>query len=84
MQVFDPAKIENIAQNFTAKTLREGKIANKLALQQHVGLPEDRDVAVLAMVTRLVGHKGIDLLCYIAERLIQRRIQRVIIGTGEE
>ena len=65
MQVFDPAKIENIAQNFTAKTLREGKIANKLALQQRVGLPEDRDVAVLAMVTRLVGHKGIDLLCYI-------------------
>jgi len=84
MQVFDPAKIENIAQNFTAKTLREGKIANKLALQQRVGLPEDRDVAVLAMVTRLVGHKGIDLLCYIAERLIQRRIQLVIIGTGEE
>lgn len=36
------------------------------------------------MVTRLVGHKGIDLLCYIAERLIQRRIQLVIIGTGEE
>ena len=56
MQVFDPAKIENIAQNFTAKTLREGKIANKLALQQRVGLPEVRDVAVLAMVSRLVGH----------------------------
>ena len=41
-------------------------------------------MAVLAMVTRLVGHKGIDLLCYIAERLLQRRVQLVIIGTGEE
>ena len=84
MQVFDPAKMDSIAQNYTAKTLREGKTTNKLALQQRVGLPEDQDVAVLAMVTRLVGHKGIDLLCYIAERLIQRRIQLVIIGTGEE
>lgn len=58
MQVFDPAKMDSIAQNYTAKTLREGKTTNKLALQQRVGLPEDQDVAVLAMVTRLVGHKG--------------------------
>ena len=84
MQVFDPAKMDSIAQNYTAKTLREGKTANKLVLQQRVGLPEDRDVAVLAMVTRLVGHKGIDLLCYIAERLMSRRVQLVVIGTGEE
>ena len=36
------------------------------------------------MVTRLAGHKGIDLLCYIAERLMSRRVQLVVIGTGEE
>ena len=36
------------------------------------------------MVSRLAGHKGIDLLCYIAERLLQRRVQLVIIGTGEQ
>ena len=84
MQVIDPEHMELLAKNYTAKTLREGKTANKLALQQRVGLPEDKDVAVLAMVTRLVGHKGIDLLCYIAERLLQRRVQLVIIGTGEE
>lgn len=70
MQVIDPEHMELLAKNYTAKTLREGKTANKLALQQRVGLPEDKDVAVLAMVTRLVGHKGIDLLCYIAERLL--------------
>ena len=39
---------------------------------------------MLAMVTRLAGHKGIDLLCYIAERLMSRRVQLVVIGTGEE
>ena len=57
---------------------------NKLALQKELGLPEDRDTAMLAMVTRLAGHKGIDLLCYIAERLMTRRVQLVVIGTGEE
>lgn len=36
------------------------------------------------MVTRLAGHKGIDLLCYIAERLLQRRVQLAVLGTGEE
>lgn len=30
------------------------------------------------------GTKAIDLLCYLPRRLIQRRIQLVIIGTGEE
>ena len=84
MQVIDPEHMELLAKNYTAKTLREGKTANKLALQQRVGLPEDKDVAVLAMVTRLVGHKGIDLLCYIAERLLQRRVQLAVLGTGEE
>ena len=38
MQVFDPAKMDSIAQNYTAKTLREGKTTNKLALQQRVQL----------------------------------------------
>ena len=36
------------------------------------------------MVTRLAGHKGIDLLCYIGQRLMEREIQLVIVGTGEK
>ena len=84
LSVFDPAGMEGLTQNFTPETLREGKTANKLALQAKLGLPQDADTAMLGMVTRLAGHKGIDLLCYIAERLVCRRIQLVILGTGEE
>lgn len=82
--VYDPMTTENLAAHYDAQTFKEGKLQNKLALQRAVGLPEDKDTAVLAMVTRLAGHKGIDLLCYIAERLMTRRVQLVIIGTGEE
>ena len=35
------------------------------------------------MVTRLAGHKGIDILCYVLRRLLEREVQLVIVGTGE-
>jgi len=36
------------------------------------------------MVTRLAGHKGLDLLCYIARRLMwEEDAQLLILGTGE-
>lgn len=84
MELFDPAASGGLAQNYTVQTRKEGKAANKLALQRAVGLREDADCALAVMVTRLAGHKGIDLLCYIAERLMQRRVQLLVIGTGEE
>ena len=35
------------------------------------------------MVSRLAGHKGIDLLCYICHTLMTRSVQLAIVGTGE-
>lgn len=82
MKLFNPMTTAGLAAHYNEKTFHEGKVQNKLALQKELGLPEDRDTAMLAMVTRLAGHKGIDLLCYIAERLMTRRVQLVVIGTG--
>lgn len=83
-QCFDPAASSGMAAHYTAETVRAGKLKNKRALQKTMGLPEDDEVAVLAVVSRLVAHKGLDLLCYIAERLMQRRVQLVVVGTGDE
>ena len=84
MTVYDPGAKGALTETYGPDTLRAGKTANKLALQARLGLPARADVPMLAMVTRLAGHKGIDLLCYIAERLVQRDVQLVLIGTGEE
>ena len=84
MELFGPDKSTGLAQKYTPKTRKAGKAANKLALQRAVGLDEDPDCALAVMVTRLASHKGIDLLCYIGERLMQRRVQLLVIGTGEE
>ena len=81
---FDPATDECLKKNYSVRNLVSGKRENKLALQAELGLTPDKDTALLAMVTRLATHKGIDLLTYIAERLLERRVQLVILGTGEE
>ena len=81
--VFNPAQDKLLAQPYGADTMREGKAACKAALQREVGLEVRPDVPVLAMVTRLVGHKGIDLLCYILDRLMERDVQFVLVGSGE-
>lgn len=81
--VFNPAQDKLLAQPYGADTMREGKAACKAALQREVGLEVRPDVPVLAMVTRLAEHKGIDLLCYILDRLMERDVQFVLVGSGE-
>ena len=38
---------------------------------------------VVALISRLVAHKGLDLFCAIAERLLGNDIQLVILGMGD-
>ena len=79
--VYDPATDKALAKNYTSESFAD-KLINKRALQRELEL-EEKDVPILSMVTRLAGHKGIDILCYILRRLLERELQLVIVGTGE-
>ncbi len=79
--IYDPSSDKALARNYSADD-PAGKLACKRALQKELGLPES-DAPILAMVTRLASHKGIDILCYILRRLLERDLQLVIVGTGE-
>ena len=79
--VYDPAKDKALVQPFTADSFAD-KQANKRALQRELCLDET-DAPILSMVTRLASHKGIDILCFILHRLLERELQLVIVGTGE-
>ena len=48
----------------------------------HGGLPI-KDVPMIIMITRLVGHKGVDLVQAVMDDLMWDDRQLVIIGTGE-
>ena len=84
VHTFDPQTDPALVAHYNETTFPEGKAACKAALQKEVGLPERPDTPLLVMVTRLAGHKGLDLLCYIARRLLLLRdCQILILGTGE-
>ncbi len=81
---FNPATDKALPAHYDAETFAEGKAKVKAALQEEVGLPVKPDVPLMVMVTRLAGHKGLDLLCYIARRLMwEEDAQLLILGTGE-
>ena len=81
---FNPETDPALPSHYNAETFVEGKAAVKAALQEEVGLPVKPDVPLMVMVTRLAGHKGLDLLCYIARRLMwEEDAQLLILGTGE-
>ena len=81
---FNPETSKSLPAHFNAETFVEGKAKCKAALQKEVGLPVKPDVPLMVMVTRLAGHKGLDLLCYIARRLMwEEDAQLLILGTGE-
>jgi starch synthase len=61
-----------------------GKAKCKKALQSESKLPQRDRVPVLAMITRLVDQKGLDLLAEIISDMMGEELQLVILGTGLE
>ena len=79
---YNPSRDHALAANFSARK-PEGKALCKAALQQQMHLPEERDTPILAMVSRLVSHKGFDLVEYAMENMLRMGMQVVILGSGE-
>ena len=80
---YDPEHDPIIAKTFSADML-DGKYANKIALQREIGLPEDEKIPLLAIISRLATHKGLDLITEMAYNLMKDHdAQLVILGCGE-
>lgn len=80
---YDPATDVSLKQTFTADTI-EKRQANKVALQEEVGLEVNKGAFLIGMVTRLVEQKGIDLALQILDRFMAYTdAQFVLLGTGD-
>ncbi len=80
---YNPGQDAEIPVKYNRNTLSR-KVENKTALQRELGLPEDPDVPMLAIVSRLAAHKGMDLAADIMPRLLfERNVQLVVLGRGE-
>ena len=81
---YNPAKDAVLAKNYDRRSIAKGKAENKLALQREYGLPERADVPMLAIISRLATHKGLDLEKEIAADVVKNNdVQFVILGKGE-
>lgn len=82
--VYDPATDKYLYENFDANSL-DKKLTNKEKLQEQLGLPVSRSTPMLAMVSRLVENKGIELITRILDELLTHEdCQFVILGTGDK
>lgn len=81
-KVYDPAKDAYIEKPYSKFRLNNKKI-NKIALQRELGLEENEDIPMMAMVSRLTSQKGLDILTDALNEIIQSEIQLVVLGTGE-
>lgn len=80
---YDPATDKCIKANFSAYDV-SGKKIDKEALQKEMGLPVKPGVPVIGMVTRLVSHKGLDLVKGILDELLATsEMQLVVLGSGD-
>lgn len=79
---FNPQDDKFIFKNFNINSI-DNKVENKLALQIELGLPQKKDTPMIGLISRLTHQKGCDLIVNMIDRLLQRDIQLVILGTGD-
>ena len=80
--VYNPETDKNIYENYNVETI-DKKAVNKAKLQERMGLPVKENVPVIGIVSRLVGHKGLDLVKCVFEDILKADVQFCILGSGE-
>ena len=79
---YDPFTDEALRRNYCPENM-SGKAECKAALQNELDLDVDPTIPVAAIVSRLTGQKGLDLVERILKELMNIPIQLAVLGTGE-
>lgn len=82
-KVWNPEIDKSIPANYSFDHLT-GKAECKKAIVEKLGLPYSEHTPVLGIVTRMVELKGIDLMIEALPELLQKDLQIVFMGQGEE
>jgi starch synthase len=82
MKRYDPARDPLLTAPYSAAD-PGGKQQDKAHLQQLMGLREEPCTPVIGMVSRLVTHKGLDLVCEVLRDIMELPVQVVILGKGD-
>lgn len=80
---YDPAADKDIFQTYDVKSY-EMKYENKKYLQAELGLDVQPDVPLIVLISRLTEQKGLDLVTFMFDELMQEHIQIAILGVGDK
>ena len=79
---YNPETDRALFANYNAEDTA-GKAVCKEELQRMLNLPVKSETPIIAMITRLVSHKGLDLVKEVIEQALRQDIQFVLLGTGD-
>ena len=82
--MWDSANDSLLAAPYDINTVIEKKKANKLALQEELGLEKDEGKFVIGLISRLTNQKGLDLINSIVPAIMDGNTQVVVLGTGDD
>ena len=82
-KVYNPADDPKIPVHYTIDDFRKKKALNKEKLQEELGLAVDKKKYMIGLISRLTDQKGLDLINYVMDRIVDEYTQLVVIGTGE-
>lgn len=81
-ELYNPETDSSLFENYGINSIQK-KSVNKKNLQLLSNLPPDENVPVIAIISRLVKHKGIDLIVNGIEEILKEKVQFIVLGKGD-
>lgn len=81
-EVYNPDSDACLFKNYNVECIHN-KYYNKTNLQRMLGLPQNEDIPIIAVISRLVSHKGMELIINGIEEILKEKVQFVVLGKGD-
>lgn len=83
VDIYNPETDQDVYAHYSADD-KKNKSVNKSKLQERLALEQNPDVPLIGLVTRLVSHKGLDLIKDGVDNIMQNsNAQIVVLGSGD-
>lgn len=83
VEFYNPLNDKLINYNYGIDNLND-KNLNKISLQRDFGIEVNENKCLISVISRLVPHKGMDLLVNVFNEIMKEDIQLVILGQGDD
>ncbi len=81
-KLYNPYRDKTIYVKYSRNSPDKKKM-NKQPLREELGLDIDTDAPIMAMIGRMVEHKGLPLVTNVFDEIMKYPLQLVLLGTGD-